>query len=153
MLKLYVLMTRLSKQQSRFPGEIHKSRTDKSFMGMMEVQWSQEGVLRQGWGSLSGEDLVHPDRLPVKGKWKWASTQTYSPESEILDAVFVNETLLQRWKAGWLLQIDFLPCPHHALLCVLTRLDLLVCLFVMKFCFFSFRLVCSLFFLVLFLQV
>lgn len=51
MLKLYVLVTQLSKQQ-RFPGDIYKSRTDKSFLGMMEVQWSQEGVLRQGWESF-----------------------------------------------------------------------------------------------------
>lgn len=78
---------------------------------------------------LSGESLVHPDRLPVKGKWKWSSTQNCSPGFEIFSEVFISETCLQRWRAGFLLHTDFLPCPHHALLCVLAHLGLLVCFF------------------------
>jgi len=74
MLKLYVpfLMARLLKQQSIFPGEIRKSKTDRSLLGMMQVQWSQEGWTkvcpaklgsqRRAGSPAVSEGLAHPDR-------------------------------------------------------------------------------------------
>lgn len=101
MLKLYVLMMQLSKQQ-RFPGETHKSRTDKSFLGIMEVQgprkasWGRVGSLSVRWGSGASRQItcegememsLHPDLQPcvwnfegIIPKWKvFAKMESWMP--------------------------------------------------------------------------
>lgn len=66
-------MAWLLKQQSRYLGGNCESTTDKSFLGMMQVQWAQEGLAKvypDNFGVpsvclgvfLSGENLAHPDR-------------------------------------------------------------------------------------------
>lgn len=150
MLKLYVLITWLSKQW-RFPGDIHKSRTDKSFLGMMEVQWSQEGVLRQDWESFC-KVRVWCILTICEGEME----MSLHPNSQ--HCVWNFEWSIYKWKVfakmeSWMSLTDRLSslpppssarCPHSFRL---ARF------FVMKVCLYSFHLTCSLFSLVLLLQV
>lgn len=77
---------------------------------------------------LSGESLVHPDRLPRKAKWKWASTQTCSPVFKVLNEVFRSESVAKM--ENWMPlthRFSSLPPPCSALCPHLFRFP---CLFI-----------------------
>lgn len=152
MLKLHVLMTKLSKQQ-RFPGEVHKKRTNLSW-----EWWKYSGPNKGSWGRVGSLSV----------RWESGASRQITCEGE-MEMILHSKLQSRVWDFQWSIhkwnvfaemeswipltyRLSSLPPPCSALC---PRSFRFACLFffVMNVCLYSSHLTCSLFLLVLLLQV